>query len=335
MSGRDWVKENLFDAAETREDSGGPASEFRQWLAGVALGEAQRSGDLTIVPLLHQEAERLPFLTAHEAMAAGHLKVTEKEGGVVGEVVARNEGRRGVLVFEGETLVGCKQNRVVAHTVLVAPGKSVVIPVGCMEQGRWDLRGVEFSTGSSPMEPSLRRAAVLSTMASRSAGRGVRLDQGRLWRDVAFADAVSHVLSPTRDYHETLERREAEVRDEVSGIESVEGQVGLLGLWRGRLLGLELVGHAETWSTVGDRTLTSYVMAGRSLDLAKRRVGGQVGPGGPKRSPEEWLEALRGAKVEKRPALGEGVDLELRGPGLTGTALWCDGAPAHVTVFGN
>jgi hypothetical protein len=330
MNGKEWAKENLFTggagAGPTSEDE--RVASFGAWIDGLELGEAQRDGDLEIVPLLHARSDRLPFLTVHEAIAGDHLDVTERGGGVVGEVVARNRGRRSVIVFEGETLIGCKQNRVVAHTVLIAPGKSVVIPVGCMEQGRWDIRGRKFRAGTSPMDATLRAGTARETFVARARGVEPKLDQGRLWHDVHLCHAVLGVSSPTLDYHRVIEEREAELRDHVSRIETVDGQVGLVASWRGRLLGIELVGHSETWASLAGRTLTSYVMAGRSLEGGAGRV-----PRGPRRTAKQWLEALRASNVEARPALGEGTDLELRGPGLVGSALWNEGAPVHLAVF--
>jgi len=48
-----------------------------------------------------------------------------------------NKGERFVLFVEGQELRGAKQNRVLNASVLIAAHTKTVIPVSCVEQGRW------------------------------------------------------------------------------------------------------------------------------------------------------------------------------------------------------
>ncbi len=45
-----------------------------------------------------------------------------------------------ILILDGEELVGAKQNRIVNTTILVVALSTLVIPVSCVEQGRWSYR---------------------------------------------------------------------------------------------------------------------------------------------------------------------------------------------------
>ncbi len=48
-----------------------------------------------------------------------------------------NHCERPVLLLDGEELVGAKQNRILNLTVLVPAHQTIVIPVSCVEAGRW------------------------------------------------------------------------------------------------------------------------------------------------------------------------------------------------------
>jgi hypothetical protein len=85
-----------------------------------------------------------------------------------------------VLIVEGEELMGAKQNRVVNVTILVAAGAELVIPVSCVEQGRWHYRSEKFSSGARMMHSSLRRAAQEGMHFIFDRGDGYRSDQGRV-----------------------------------------------------------------------------------------------------------------------------------------------------------
>ncbi|HEY3120024.1 MAG TPA: DUF6569 family protein, partial [Vicinamibacteria bacterium] len=130
---------------------------MRAWIAALTLGTPQRLGQLDVFPLIHPDSAGEPALLGHEAVATGVLDVVEKDGGVVQQLLARNKGPRPVVIIEGETLVGARQNRIVAHTVVIAPGSEVVVPVGCMEQGRWHVTSANFQSGASPSEWRVRQ----------------------------------------------------------------------------------------------------------------------------------------------------------------------------------
>ena len=87
------------------------------------------------------------------------------------------------LIPEGEILIGAKQNRVVNVTVLVAAGVKFLIPVSCVEAGRWRYRSRHFeSKFHSP--PSLRHKKLKAIHRNRSESGVAASDQGEVWEEV-------------------------------------------------------------------------------------------------------------------------------------------------------
>jgi hypothetical protein len=300
----------------------------RQWMAGLTLGTPQRIGTIELIPLVRAEAsEAEADLLAHEALATGALEVLEKDGGVVQELLARNKAPRPVVIIEGETLVGARQNRIVAHTVVVAAGKDVVVPVGCMEHGRWHFTSAQFASGASPSEWKMRREIKASVMRSRSAGHAAALDQRALWARVDQALATAEVHSSTDDYHELVERRMGEAASLLSGVRPVAGQVGLLAVSNGLLVAIDLVGSSATWGHLAERALRSLLPAASDPEVTASR------PHARRLSAAEWLRALGAARIARRPAIGLGDDFELAADGLIGSGVWLDGHPAHLSAF--
>src|SRR6266545_4562197 len=86
------------------------------------LGEPCSFGPLTLVPLYTEAEPRAEYVGLDEALAGG-LAVTEvDEAGAVETLLVVNPLSTAVLLYEGEELVGAKQNRVLERSVLVAPG---------------------------------------------------------------------------------------------------------------------------------------------------------------------------------------------------------------------
>src|SRR4051794_37132935 len=98
------------------------------------LGEAQCFGGLGLVPLFPAKDPTLEYIGLDEAAAHG-LVVTEiDQAGLVGTLVVSNPLPYNILLFDGEELVGAKQNRVLERAILVQPNTKIPVPVNCVER---------------------------------------------------------------------------------------------------------------------------------------------------------------------------------------------------------
>ena len=85
-------------------------------LAGISIGEATGFRNLTMFPLIKQDETTATYLTLEEALGLGGIHVT----------------------------VGAKQNRVFNLTILVPAQTELLVPVSCVEAGRWNHVSPEF-----------------------------------------------------------------------------------------------------------------------------------------------------------------------------------------------
>ena len=329
-SGKAWAAAHLFEKRTEADvkgpdtsgtESGGPAGFLRR----LRPAEPWREGRVEIVPLsLEGDGSPAPVLLTREAVERGVLEIVERGQGVVQELLAWNKGDAPVAILEGDTLVGCKQNRVVAHSVIVAPGTSVVVPVGCMEHGRWHHESRTFSVGDVKMSPHVRRHTVADVKQATLSGHGPTLNQGRLWQDVERELEATGAFSSTSDYYRVVEQEGERARERARGLEPRPGQVGALVLADGILVGLEASGHHRLWGRLSEPTLASYLMG-------MHRGGASLGA--ERASAADWLSRVQETQVLARPGLGIGVDLDVRGRSLSGVGLALDSFTVHVAVF--
>jgi hypothetical protein len=315
---------------ENHKTSSAPDPEV--WLKNLGLGKAETVEPYTIYPVcLGEPPDPGPgLLLAHQAIEAELLEILEKGEGEVQELLALNKGKTPVVILEGETLVGCKQNRVVARSVIVGKGKKTAIPVGCMEQGRWSWRSERFGTGAMRMSPSVRRATSEEVrVAKRQRAPRATVDQSRLWEDVGTTLDEAAVASGTSDYHAFIEERSDKARKRSRALKRQPGQVGVLVMAGPEFLGLELTGHPETWDQLADRTLPAFLMdtawTERKPKARKTR----------RKEALACLERIQNAQPTLTPGLGLGKEIDFEDGGLAGSGLWHKNGVVHLAVFAN
>src|SRR3954453_20535680 len=105
----------------------------------VQIGAPDVCGALVVFPVFGGEP-RLEYVSYAEGAARG-VTIGELPGGAsVNDVLVHNPLDGGVLLYEGEEIVGAQQDRAVDGAVLVGAGVTVKVPVSCVERGRWDGR---------------------------------------------------------------------------------------------------------------------------------------------------------------------------------------------------
>ena len=112
---------------------------------------------LQIIPIkfkpennLQQSNATVPaeIISLKEAMHSGKIVVKEvlfNHGADVNVLVIKNNSKQHVLIIDGELISGGKQDRIVAETILIPPGKEEnYVAVFCAEKGRWDNKAKAF-----------------------------------------------------------------------------------------------------------------------------------------------------------------------------------------------
>src|SRR6266511_802990 len=114
----------------------------------IQLGDPVERRGVVIAPLFPRTDPRAEYLTLDEAIPLG-FHVTELDAaGSVPELLAKNPLDANVLLYDGEELLGAKQNRILNVTVLVPARSETKIPVSCVEEGRWHARSAHFAPGA-------------------------------------------------------------------------------------------------------------------------------------------------------------------------------------------
>ena len=301
-------------------------TQIREWLARMSVSTISQWEGLELASVVLEGDAGDPDRLAPAAISAGDLVIQEDGQGTVPHVLAVHVRGPEVLVLDGEILVGCKQNRVVVHTVIIPVGSSLRVPVGCVEQGRWRASTPSFESGDMRAEPWLRKHRLDGSPSRSSAGDADAIDQAQLWSEVTSRFAAEGRHSPTADYHDLLGWAARSQRASLSRFKPEDGQVGLVVTRGGRLLGIEVFSHPETFAQAVVRTLPTYAM---SAAMADDDAQGEL----ESRSAADWLDAARSVEIRTKPGIGEGTEFEISGDAWLGRGVFHQSRVRHLAVF--
>lgn len=298
-------------------------------IAGLEIGEPAFCGGLTVFPLLSPETSDLDYLLLGEGLRENLVAVREvSEGGSVPDLAVENRADRPVLIVDGEELVGAKQNRVANLTLLLPAGQTTIIPVSCVEQGRWSYGSpgfqltdrMHFATGRAE-----RYASVQESMRTEGTRRS---DQGRVWSSIDDKAAAMDAPSETGAMSEIFERHAKALDDYVREVEAAPDQLGAIFAVAGGNYGLDLFDRHATLAAFLPRLVRSYGIDALERRTRKDRVA-------PASEAQDFLDRLRAGSFDDHPATGLGRDVGIVAEGAIGGALVVDDATVHLTGFSN
>jgi hypothetical protein len=305
-------------------------------LADVIVGSEMSYERLSVVPLTVSNP-KLPMdcITLDEALGRGNFEVTEvSEAGQVPELKVVNNGDTRVLLMDGEELIGAKQNRIVNLTILVPARSTVVIPVSCVEAGRWHRQGARFAA-SQNAQYSRARAQKVAQVTHSLAARGVpRTDQQWIWNDIAAKASRLSATSQTSAMSTIYETHCGSIDEHMKAFPRATGQSGVVFLIDHLPVGLEFFDSEAIFASLFPKILRSYALD--AIDTPRMRTPANAGVDDAKAVARNFISAVgRAADVSAKPfpTVGVGQTVRISDERLAAAALVADERVVHLAAF--
>jgi len=298
------------------------------FLEQLKVGRKQSHKNLALYPLLSSYSIGLEYLLLDEALSENLIEVVEvSEGGSVPELKVMNKSAKMVLILDGEELVGAKQNRIVNTTILVGRSTTLVIPVSCVEHGRWSYNTSKFNSQNRMMSSNLR--AMKSEQVSysiRSRGE-FRSDQGAIWDGIAEKASRRGAHSPSGAMAAIYDKERPSLDEYIKDFHLIDSQVGAIFMINGRVAGMDAFGRPDTFSKVFRKLLESYALD--AIDWYEEGKGYRA----LKSEVTKFRRAADAAGSEGQPGVGLGTDFRIESRKVTGFALALDDQIFHISIF--
>ena len=284
------------------------------------LGEPVEHRGIVVTPLFPRQDPVAVYITLDEALPIGfHIDETSDSGSVP-ELVVENPTDARVLLYDGEELVGAKQDRILNVSVLVEAGAKLPIPVSCVEQGRWHRRSAAFSSSDHISHSHLRRRKA-QMLAAQPLARGAA--QGEVWDEVHEKQTRMRVDSDTSASRDTFEANRARLRALEGAFALAPGQCGAV-LALGDDLCLDAVSRPDAFALLWPKLRAGYL-----LDALERLDGRATSV----ERISSFVDEVAAARATRGRSAGLGEDVRLRGNGVIGSGLELDDETIQVSAF--
>ena len=295
----------------------------------VEIGRSTQFRNLTLFPLVRRNVTPadLDYLLLEDGIEHKKVRITEVNGGgAVSELHLENTAELPILLVDGEELVGAKQNRVLNLTILAPAKHTTVIPVSCVEAGRWSMSSADLKTVDHVMYSS-GRAQCLSDVTESMRSNGSRFsDQEGVWRDIAAKAFRLKAKSPTGAMSAIYERHKNSVEEFIRAFAWENGQAGVAFAVGGQLLGLDLFDQPEVMRRFFPKLVRSYALDALDAPSDMNATASSEGL-------TRWIGQIGNAQSFSQQALGVGKDVRFKGGEISGAALWAQERYVHICAF--
>ncbi len=296
--------------------------EIRDLIENLEVGEPVHYENLSIIPVYTTHIQDHSHYTMlDEAIDRGWLEITEVGRGNVPQVKVTNRSGKPVYMMGGEILTGCRQDRIVGRDVLLRPrSKNVIVPVYCVEQGRWTYESDKFTSRE-----------YLGTTNLRASSQKAKGDaQGEIWGHVEAMIDRSGTSSSTRRFQEAYEsehtrRRIARFEDKMGRIPRLyPDAIGVIVAVGDEITSVDIFTNPHIFSRLWPKLLKSSALA-----VVCRDASGSVDQDDAIR----FLRRLHDKRYTKKSAIDLGFELSVVDSEVNVNALVYRDAVIHLAGF--
>jgi hypothetical protein len=296
------------------------------------IGPPQISAPLAVYPILGGKPT-LCYRSLGQAVKRGVFIAEVDEHGSVNDVLVSNASDQPVLLYEGEVIVGARQNRTMDMPVLVPAGVELRAPVSCVERGRWEhgRRAERLRPSPHAIDPNLRRTKRTTANARGPAAEEARPEQGEVWLEVETRLGTHQVASPSASFTDIFDAKRITLDQLKEPIRALDGQVGTVVEIAGRPVVLDLVSRPDVFADLLPGLTDGYALQAIEWSYHPAASDSHASTA----AATDFLAAVLTSPLRWLPNPGLGDAFAPSGQGLNGCGLRVDRELVAVSAFPN
>jgi hypothetical protein len=299
------------------------------YFEGLEFGKLQQFNEMAVLPIFTKNEGNIGYLTLKEALDQNLIDITElDESGVVPELKVKNYAEVPVLLLDGEELLGAKQNRIVNTSILLKEHHETIIPVSCVEQGRWSDNSKNFKYSDRIASYQLRNVKSASVKKSvENLGR-YSSDQRAVWDEVHKLQDKTEVHSPTSAMGDVYEAKSHDLDNYIKAFKLVEDQKGLLVFINGKIMGLDVISSKSAYKILHKKLIKSY-----ALDSMVQKDDEKIRSNIKLDLAYKFINEIVKSEETKNESVGYGYDYRFASDSYIGSTLVFNDEVIHASFF--
>ena len=296
---------------------------LNELLDSITVGRPQVFEEVQVFPLFSSRSDSSSLLELDEALAKGLVEITEvSDAGSVPQLNVTNSSLRDVIIYDGQQLIGARQNRAINITVVVPANSTLPIPVSCVEQARWHYTSPSFASSDQFAYPSLRRTTHSDVTRNKETFGSSDANQSRVWQDISYKAARMDVFSDTLAMSDIYESQAPESEGLKEAFKVEEKQIGYMAFIKGGFAGCDMFGSTEACRGKMEKLRRGYYLDSLDEGVVFDRV-----------EIDEILREVRAAEHREFETVGKGRERRFDAPHVQGSWKEVDGSIPHVTIL--
>lgn len=297
----------------------------------MRFGKLQQYDGMGVLPVFTNKKSNVQYFTLNEAMKANAIDITEiDEAGVVSELKVKNNAEIPVLILDGEELLGAKQNRIVNASILLKENSETIIPVSCVEQGRWDYTSKKFQNSDRIASHKIRNVKSVSVKKSVENSGSFHSDQRAVWNEVNKLENRSEVHSPTSAMGDIYDSFIKDLENYIKKFENIDGQRGLLVFINGEIIGLDLVSNESAYKILHEKLIKSY-----AIDSISKKDDNKIKLEMNIDGVNKFIDEIVKSSEYESKSVGYGFDHRFASDSYTGSMVVFNKEVIHASFFKN
>ncbi|MCX7878400.1 MAG: hypothetical protein N2510_07155 [Ignavibacteria bacterium] len=220
----------------------------------------QISGSLALLQFSTEFQDSLDYISGGEALNKKYVDIREiSESGSVNDILFKNISPYFIFFSDGDLLTGAKQNRVLNTSVFLKPESEKIIPVSCIERGRWYRKSNSFEYESDIIPFDLKKLKFGNVSERlRSSGKHYAY-QSLVWDKVSEYSDKLRVESETEDLREILNRSNKKLDQDIRSFTTDSNSNGLVVFFNSEPVLVELYNRKDIYAEYFTKILKSVL----------------------------------------------------------------------------